>query len=316
MSVDDDSLRGALPELAMDSLDCDLRPCEDVGLPAADVSGVRDLVGLAVPGRVEVNGRLGAAEAVVPPGAVLLVLSALASGRVVREAGGPTAAVLDGRSFSSPPRAVLDAPSSALAPGFLFELGTGRVGGLLIVLPLVRDVSVFGLLGVVAAGVREVVVFLAGAVPGFLGSSGTARFSIVHSADPLANEVKTPETIAHVAVVCSLIRSIIVGGKQCESREGEVVVCVFTETRPLSRRGPLTSIRVSTTRLAFLRHSATPHLMHAMCTCMRFSSLTNEMIFYSVTLRLHQLSISRILRDHLSANELPGLDPNCWDACS
>jgi len=202
-----------------------LRACEDVGLLAADVSGVRDMVGLAVPGRVEVNCRLGAAEAVVPPVAVLLALSALASGRVVREAGGPTAAVLGGRLFSSPPRAVLDAPSSTLAPGFLFGPGTGRVGGLLIVLPLVRDVSVFGLLVVVAAGVREVVLFLVGAVPGFLGSSGTARFSIVHSADPLANEVKTPETVAHVAVVCSLTRSIVSDGKQSEGCEVEVVVC-------------------------------------------------------------------------------------------
>ena len=109
------------------------------------------------------DGRFGGTEAAAPS-VVLLVLSVLGSAFGVRDVFVPMVDVRGGRLFSS--------PSSLLFPaGFRDDEGTGRVGGLLIVLPVVREDNAAVLLPVGDAGVLVPVLNLDEAVVGFFESS-------------------------------------------------------------------------------------------------------------------------------------------------
>ena len=112
---------------------------------------------------VVVVGRFGGADAAVP-NVVRRALSALGSVLAVREVAVPIVDVLVGGLFSS--------PSSPLFPaGFLAEDVTGLVGGLLIVLPAVREDSALGRDVVGDATFREAVPSRDELAVGFLGSS-------------------------------------------------------------------------------------------------------------------------------------------------
>lgn len=141
-----------------------------------DEVGVLLLVGLAVFVRDDesVDGRLGGAEEAAPPNVVRLVLSKLGSVLAVLELVPPRVVVRDeGRLFSSPP--AIDAPSPVLPIGLRAEdAAVGRVGGLLMVLPAVRDDNVLGREVEGEVGFREVVVGREEAADGFLVSSAFA----------------------------------------------------------------------------------------------------------------------------------------------
>ncbi len=156
-----------LAELLVDSVVGDLMFRDAVILEA--VGGARAFEGLVGVARDEVvHGRLGATEA-APPSGVLRDLSALESGLGGRALLVPKVDVpeVDGRLFSS-----AGVPSLGAFPaGLRIEEGTGRVGGLLIVLPEVREANVLGLVGVEeVVGVRVLVLSLDVVVAGF-GSS-------------------------------------------------------------------------------------------------------------------------------------------------
>lgn len=157
-----------LAKLPVDSVMGGVKFRDVVSLEA--VGGARAFEGLVGVARDEdVNGRLGATDA-APPSVVLRDLSALESGLGGRTLLVPKVDVreTEGRLFSS-----VGAPSSAaFAAGLRTEEGTGRVGGLLMVLPEVREANVLGLVGVEeVAGVRALVLSLDVFVVGFLGSS-------------------------------------------------------------------------------------------------------------------------------------------------
>lgn len=166
--------RAALDVLLLVSPLGDLVVAAAVGRDVLDV-GVRLLVGLDAFVRDEdrVEGRFAGAAAVVPPSVVRLVLSELGSGRAVLELVPPRVVVLDeGRLFSSPV-AVVD--SSPLPAGLRAEdVVGGRVGGLLIVLPEVRDDMVLWRAVEGDAGVRDVVLVREEVAEGFLASSAFA----------------------------------------------------------------------------------------------------------------------------------------------
>jgi hypothetical protein len=135
-----------------------------------------------------VVGRLGGADAAAPR-VVRLVLSVLGSGLDVREVAVPTVGVLAGRLFSSPSVVV---PSSPPFPAvFLIAEVTGLVGGLLIVVPAVREDNalvreVVGdavFLEVVPSLDEVVVVFFESSVGGFAGgfAPGVVLLSILLS---------------------------------------------------------------------------------------------------------------------------------------
>lgn len=151
--------------------------------PVAREVGVveaRLLVGLAVFVREErVEGRLAGAVEDAPPTVVRLVLSELGSVRAVLElvVVPPRVVVLDeGRLFSSAAAAV----ASSLLPAGLRveEVVDGRVGGLLIVLPEVREDRVLARAVEVEvegeAGLREAVLVREEVVDGFFVSSAFA----------------------------------------------------------------------------------------------------------------------------------------------
>lgn len=166
--------RATLAVLLLLSLFGDLADAAVVGREAVEV-GVRLLVGLAVLVREErVDGRLGGADVVAPPSVVRLVLSALGSVRVVFGLAPPRVGVVrdDGRLFSSP---AADVPSSLLPAGLRSEEdAVGRVGGLLMVLPAVREERVLGRVVEGEVGVRAVVPMREDAAVGFLASSALA----------------------------------------------------------------------------------------------------------------------------------------------
>lgn len=171
-----DTGRAALPELTVEAEVGDLMLWEVVGLDIEDAD-VRAFDGLIGVMREEVVvGLLGGADAAAP-NVERLVLSVLGSTLGAREVVVPTVGILAGRLFSSPSAV---APSSPPLPaGFLTDEVTGRVGGLLMVLPAVREDSAFvrdvvGDAAVLAAASREE------AVMGFFGSSvGGFRLSIL-----------------------------------------------------------------------------------------------------------------------------------------
>lgn len=123
-----------------------------VVLGLEDDVDVRDFDGLIGVVRDVVDGRLGGAAATDPPNVVRRVLSAVLSGLDVREVLPPTVDVRDdGLLFSTPSFAIV---SVLLVPaGLRTDEVTGRVGGLLMVLPDVRDASVLGRVGVDGVGV-------------------------------------------------------------------------------------------------------------------------------------------------------------------
>lgn len=133
------------------------------------------LVGLPALGRDEEgpDDRFGGADDAVLPRIVRLVLSAVGSVRAVLELVPPRVVVRDdGRLFSSP---AADGTSSLLLAGFrVAGVAEGRVGGLLMVLPEVREERVPARAVEVLAGdvgVREVVPSREDVVDGFLVSS-------------------------------------------------------------------------------------------------------------------------------------------------
>jgi len=128
----------ALPELLVDSLVGDLTSLAFDGLE------VLVLIALSEPVRADIEGRFGGTEVPPLPNVVRLALSAPTSGLVVRGASVPVVGTLEGRLFSSP---ACDATVSTLLPAaFRADAVTGRVGGLLMVLPVVREAKVLGLL--------------------------------------------------------------------------------------------------------------------------------------------------------------------------
>ena len=131
-----DTGRAALPELTVEAEVVDLMLWEVVGLDTEDAD-VRAFGGLIGVMREEVVvGLLGGADAAAP-NVERLVLSVLGSTLGAREVVVPTVGVLAGRLFSSP--SVVAPSSPPLPTGFLTEEVTGRVGGLLMVLPAVRE---------------------------------------------------------------------------------------------------------------------------------------------------------------------------------
>ena len=164
-----DSAVGLLPVLFVDSLVGDLMSRDVVGLEllAPDVAVFRGLIGV-IREDVDEGGLFGAVEA-TPPKVVLRVLSMLGSVLDVRELGVPIVEALGGRLFSS--RSALVPSSLVLDGAFRSEEVTGRVGGLLIVLPAVRDANALVLLGVGDAGVLLLVLILEDEVVDFFVSS-------------------------------------------------------------------------------------------------------------------------------------------------
>lgn len=126
-----------------------------VNFGASLVEGL-SFVGLAVPEREAAAGRLGGTDAVLPPIVVRLALSAAESDRGPRGVAVPPVDTPAGRLFSAPSAGLGVAPwSPALAAGLRAEGTFGRVGGLLMVAPVVRAVNalVRGTVGAVAAAV-------------------------------------------------------------------------------------------------------------------------------------------------------------------
>lgn len=154
---------GALPPLLTDFGEAgDLAwLAAELGRPLAFEARVAVELGVEV--RVDTGGRLGATEPALPPEVVRRVLSwapeAALSGRAVLElavaVAGAGAEFRGGRLFS-PPAPSLLVPAPALVAGFRAEAVTGRVGGLLMVLPEVRWEMALGRLDVDDAGVLVV----------------------------------------------------------------------------------------------------------------------------------------------------------------
>lgn len=166
-----DSGRAVLDAILAASAVGDLISRDVLGL--VDVAEVRDFDGLVGVVRDDVvDGRFGGADATEPPNVVRRVLSVVVSGFAVREVLVPIVDVrADGLLFSTPSFAT--ASALLLVPaGFRTDDVTGRVGGLLIVLPDVRDAIVLVRVGVDVVGVLVLelgfVVLVAG---GFLDSS-------------------------------------------------------------------------------------------------------------------------------------------------
>lgn len=137
----------------------------DVGTPLAAAPAGRAvavvglvLVGLAVLVRELIDGRFGGTDAALAPIVVRLVFSWAESWRPIRELAVPMVDIRDGLLFSSrAPDATVPPSSLPRAPGFLAAAAvTGRVGGLLMVLPDVRADSALVLPGVGATGALEV----------------------------------------------------------------------------------------------------------------------------------------------------------------
>ena len=139
-----------------------------VDLPVGDFMGVaalepRILVGLAVLVRGGACGRFGGTELAAPPTVVRLVRSVAGSILAVRELAVPMVDMRAGLLFSAPAFEVTAAPS--LLAGFRAAVAVGRVGGLLMVLPLVRDDRPLVLpFDAGAVGVRELLIFFASSV--------------------------------------------------------------------------------------------------------------------------------------------------------
>ena len=179
-----DSGRVALPELLVEVGDCMILEVTSLDVEVAEVRAFGGLIGVIR--EAVVVGRFGGADAAAPR-VVRLVLSVLGSGFDVREVAAPTVGVLAGRLFSSPSAV---APSAAPFPiGFLVEEVTGRVGGLLMVLPpvrvdsaLVRDVVGDAVALAAVPGLVELVVaFFGSSVGSFAGgfAPGVVRLSIL-----------------------------------------------------------------------------------------------------------------------------------------
>lgn len=167
--VSRESGRVTLPELLVDAEVGDFKLVDVAGLEI-EVVVVRAFDGLMGVMRedVVVVGFFGGADA-VPPKVVRLDVSALGCVLAVRKLVAPTVKVLAGRLFSLPSAIV---PSSLPLPAaFLTEEVTGLVGGLLMVLPAVRDDSALVREVVGDEGVLAAVLSLEEAVVAFFGSS-------------------------------------------------------------------------------------------------------------------------------------------------
>ena len=255
------SLESGLAELAgllVDSLAGDLTPRE-VGvldLEPETIGVFRGLVGVA---REDVVGGLLGGKEAVPPKVARLVLSVLGSGLDVRDALVPMVVVLGGRLYSSPSAEATEAASSMPLPaGLRADEVTGRAGGLLTVLPDVRDANALGLLVAGDTGVLVFVVSLEAAVVGFFASSvdpGLARgFAPVvfrlSISTLYTTTTKVATTIIAVQLVCML--------KQCFNLYENNAVELVVQSWLLAGRSvcgvlscfcPLTSIGASLARL-------------------------------------------------------------------
>ena len=211
-----DNGRAALPELTVEVGVVDLMLWDVVGLDAEDV----EVEGRAFGGLIgviredAVVGLLGGAEA-APPNVVRLLLSVLGSGLGVRELVVPTVGVLTGRLFSSP---CAGTPSSLPLPaGFLTDEVTGRVGGLLMVLPAVREDTALVREDVGDATVLEAVSLEDVVVLGFFGSSvGAFRRSILLSYTSRHRfRVYSLLVVVLVYVATAFTRANKVGTREC-----------------------------------------------------------------------------------------------------